>query len=645
MQIPQTKMADARKELQIVISARDEASKTISGFTDSFKKMSKDATIGATAVLATFSLISKRAIETGIDFEQARISFETFLGSGEKAGNLLKDLSDFAVNTPFNLPQVIEGAKSLLAYGVASESVVDTFGMLGDLSSGNAEKLGRLTLAFGQVKAATRLTGAELRQFHEAGIPLLETLAKQYGVTASAATEMISEKQVSFDDVRKALKTLTSEGGLYFNNMGNSAKALGGVLSNVSDEVTRFTLSILGFTQKGEIREGSIFFHLKKGAVALQGALQTMRPQIEAFVDKILKNKPALMAIAGVFIGLGLAIVAAAAPIILATAGLIAFGAAIGFFIGALMERGPQFIELFKVVGMVIEAVVNNIKISLLTAANDISTKFGAIRDTVVNIFTDIGTRIKETLALSAEDWAFFWGLITGTLINKGQQFAKDWGFFWAGIRIAYKQSTEQMGKDWNFFWAGVSQSLKENGERTKSDWQFFLTGLKERLTEWKKTAGLLWSSFLTEFKRLADSAFPNIQSAWNNMWTSMRNGVEKAIKDIIGFIDRLLDKVGSVISKFKEGVKLGIKFPSFQHGGFVDAPYGQAVPAILHGGERVVPRNGVEGGGGNGGGAVTINFSGPVSMDSPDRVDELAQRIARILGRQNELASKGLAF
>ncbi len=172
-------MADSTRTLDIVINAKDNASSKMEGVGQSFSSMSSKMLAGSAIITGALALVGKSMVQVGIDMESARTSFTTFLGSGEKAGKLLKELSDFAVKTPFDLPQVVDGTKRLLAYGVAADQVIPTFKMLGDLSSGNREKLNQLTLAYGQVKAATKLTGAELRQFSEAGIPLLQGLADQ----------------------------------------------------------------------------------------------------------------------------------------------------------------------------------------------------------------------------------------------------------------------------------------------------------------------------------------------------------------------------------------------------------------------------------------------------------------------------------
>jgi len=126
-------------------------------------------------------------VKAGADFEQTQVAFATMIGSAEKANALLKEMASFASRTPFQLADLEKATKSLLAYGVAVDDVIPTLTTLGDIAAGvGMDKLPQLILAFGQVKAATKLTGAELRQFTEAGVPLLEALVNQFNKTGKA---------------------------------------------------------------------------------------------------------------------------------------------------------------------------------------------------------------------------------------------------------------------------------------------------------------------------------------------------------------------------------------------------------------------------------------------------------------------------
>jgi hypothetical protein len=126
--------------------------------------------------------------------------------------------------------------------------------------------------------------------------------------------------------------------------------------------------------------------------------------------------------------------------------------------------------------------------------------------------------------------------------------------------------------------------------------------------------------------------------------WVTKFNMMRQAVDAVVGAIRGLISAAQDLASRAAKGLKI----PGFQHGGFVQGSYSQAVPAILHGGERVVPRTGTDvnsGGMVGGGGPVTINISGSFNLDSESRVQELANKISDVLGRQNELAGKGIGI
>lgn len=154
-------------------------------------------------------------IKVGSEFEQLQISFETMLGSGEKAKELIKDLSQFAQETPFELTDVSKGAKSLLAFGISSNKIIETLGNLGDVAAGLSVPIERLVLNFGQIKTQGKLTGRELRDFATAGVPLLDELAKVMGKTPAEVTKLVSASKVGFPQVEQAFANMSGEGGKF----------------------------------------------------------------------------------------------------------------------------------------------------------------------------------------------------------------------------------------------------------------------------------------------------------------------------------------------------------------------------------------------------------------------------------------------
>jgi tape measure domain-containing protein len=236
----------ANERIQIEINATDNASGVLARVQGNLKgfhsnimeaaSASRTFALGLGVVGGAVAGFGAMAIKAAADAEQTKISFTTMLGSAENAGKFIKDLTDFAKRTPFELKGLEESSKRLLAYGRTQEQVLPDLKILGDIAAGvGTEKLPQLILAFGQVNAATKLTGMELRQFTEAGVPLIEALAKTLGVTNAEIKDMVSEGEIGFEEVRAALAGMTTEGGKFNNLMDAQSKSLNGMISNMKD--------------------------------------------------------------------------------------------------------------------------------------------------------------------------------------------------------------------------------------------------------------------------------------------------------------------------------------------------------------------------------------------------------------------------
>jgi len=282
----------AQANIRAVITAEDRASSVLSGVGSSFGKLAGAMAVGQLAANGITRAIdavvsaSSNVLQSAADFQQSRVAFDTMLGSAEKAKKMLKEISDFAQRTPFELPEVVTGAKQLLAYNIEAEKIIPTFEALGNIAAGvGKDKLPQLILAYGQVRTATKLTGAELRQFTEAGVPMLDALAKQFGVTTGAVQDMISKGQVGFPDVEKAIAGMSSEGGKFFNLMDKQSKTFDGVLSNLNDNFMRVGRNMIGITDEGDVVQGGIFYYLTQGAQKLLDWIDAHRESIISFFN------------------------------------------------------------------------------------------------------------------------------------------------------------------------------------------------------------------------------------------------------------------------------------------------------------------------------------------------------------------------
>lgn len=177
----------------------------------------------------------------GGEFQKQRITLTSILGDSMKAETIFNRIKDLAVVSPFQFKELASYAKQLSAYSIPYEELYDTTKRLADISAGVGVDMGRIILAYGQVRSAAFLRGQELRQFTEAGIPLVDELAKRFtkltGVVTSAGDvfDKISRKEVSFGMVKDVLWELTDEGGKFYNMQEALAESLAGKWSNLQD--------------------------------------------------------------------------------------------------------------------------------------------------------------------------------------------------------------------------------------------------------------------------------------------------------------------------------------------------------------------------------------------------------------------------
>jgi tape measure domain-containing protein len=188
--------------------------------------------IGGTAALK--GLVTDMINVRG-EFQKTYISFETMLGSKEKADALMAQMVETAAKTPFDLQGVTSGAKQLLAYGTSADKVNETLVRLGNIASGLSIPLGELVYLYGTSMSQGRLFTQDVNQFMGRGIPLVAELSKELGKTESEIRKMVTEGKVGFPELQKVIENMTNEGGKFYNLMEMQSTTLSGQISNLGD--------------------------------------------------------------------------------------------------------------------------------------------------------------------------------------------------------------------------------------------------------------------------------------------------------------------------------------------------------------------------------------------------------------------------
>ncbi len=218
----------------------------IDGITDRLKQL------GAAWSAKEFA---QKVMETRGQFQQLEMAFTTMLQSGEKANALMQQLVKTAATTPFDLTGVANGAKQLLAYGVEADNVNSTLIRLGDIAAGLSIPLGDLVYLYGTTMAQGRLYTQDLNQFTGRGIPMIQELAKQFGVADSEVKKLVEEGKVGFPEVQKVIESLTDKGGKFGGLMEAQSKTITGQIANIEDAIDTM-FNDIGQSQEGIINAG-----------------------------------------------------------------------------------------------------------------------------------------------------------------------------------------------------------------------------------------------------------------------------------------------------------------------------------------------------------------------------------------------------
>lgn len=318
----------------------------------------------ALAVLGIFSGGMAGILRSGLQaagtFEQTTIAFETMLGSAEETQKVLNDLTMFAAKTPFEMPEITQAARGLIQFGERGQELMDTLNILGNAASGTSTPFGFLALVFNQVRGVGKLLTQDFRQLSTRGIVSMQDLADYLGVSLSEAEKKLSSGAIKFEDLRKLLKKLSSEGGRFFRLMERQSTSLLGLGSTLNDA-------------------WNIMFRI---------LAQSLMPAAKAFTSTMVRVVEMIQNAVIWTDGLASAALAGATGLSVLATGFLAVGLAsrfagvgiLGFFVGSGIAA--LIVTLGAGLGVLVD------KFNLLgQAASAIGTVFTALQDFGINLW------------------------------------------------------------------------------------------------------------------------------------------------------------------------------------------------------------------------------------------------------------------
>lgn len=274
-----------------------DAQKRVKAFSESVKAGVQTAMKIGAAVAAAGAAIGGYVAKTGIGYNQQMDDYtanmQTLLGGVDKAEAKIKELSDMAAKTPFELPTLADATQTLLSFGVKAEDSTGILKSLGDISLGNASKLETLTRAYGKMSSTGKITQDNIQSMIDAGFNPLNLIAERNHMTMENLNKAISDGKVPFDELTWAIQKATSEGGQYFNGMETASKTLTGRLSTLKENWRAF-LALLTKpayeTLRDTVLPSAIDMVDKLTAAFSENGIQGVLSTVESEISKISGN-------------------------------------------------------------------------------------------------------------------------------------------------------------------------------------------------------------------------------------------------------------------------------------------------------------------------------------------------------------------
>jgi len=350
----------------------NQVSSKLQAFSSKVSNTGKVLSIGLTAPL---SLAAKSMIQAGVRAEQTSMAFTTLLGSSQKAGDYLKELSDFAAHTPFDLEGLENASRMMLAYGFNAEQIIPILTDVGDATAGlglGAEGIDRIIRALGQMQQKGKVSGEEMRQLAEAGIGAWKYLAESMGLTTE---EVMKLSENGLIPAQKAIDAILAGMRKDFGGMmQKQSETAGGALSNLKDELDRLARSL---------------------ASVLIPTLTTVTKKITDFVQDV-ENAPIEVKEFGLAIG-GIAIVTG--PALIAIGNLIdavnklktALGFLAGMSLGEILLGGGSI----AIIGLSLATIINQVY--------RFSSQFSSNLANVGDAWSNLISRIRESSSSANE--------------------------------------------------------------------------------------------------------------------------------------------------------------------------------------------------------------------------------------------------
>lgn len=498
------------------------------------------AVAGAAALVGLGVAGFGAGVKTAASMEQARISFTTMLGSAQQADAFLKQLADFAAQTPFEFPELQTAASALISSGVQANKVIPIMKTLGNVTSGmgtGSEGVKRATVALQQMQAAGKITGEDLNQLRDAGIPVYDLLAAATGKSKEEVVGLANAGKLGKKELDAMMTALETGKGLErFNGlMEAQSQSLSGLWSTFGDNLN------MGLAKAVEPLIPMLKDGLGKTAEWLGNvAMPAMANGIKSAIDFLGPIVDSVRLFWGTFTGEGADTNLAEDKI----NGIIDAGAAARDAFDTMAPAIQQVVEAFQYAYSVVAPVVQQI-------ASAIMDKLGPLMPTIVGIFKGAFEIIAGIITVAVQTFQIFWAQWGGTIL----EYTKGiFGFIVNVIAAAVdiiKGIVQAVSAALKGDWQGAWDAIKAGASAA---WGHLKSAFSDG-------AAAVWAIVQKVGKDLGDAfdaMWKGAKDVGSNIVQGIANGISNGIQWVV---DAAREVAGAALQAVKDF--LGIKSPS----------------------------------------------------------------------------------
>ena len=429
-------------------------SKSSDGLSSKFTSFGTKMTVGVTAPLTA---LATAGVKYNATMETYLANLTTLLGGNEQeAQKLLDTLKEMANTTPYEATDLIKSTQTMMAFGLEAKDSYNYLQMLGDISLGSAEKLSSLTLAFSQIASSGRATMEDINQMVEQGFNPLTIIAEKTGESMGEVRERVSAGGVSFEEIAEAMKTATSEGGLYYEAMDKAGKTTEGKVSSLKDAFNSalgsMTESLLPFVTEavnGLTKVANWFANLdedgKRTVLILAGIALAIGP-VSAAIGTLIKVGSGIKTLVTMIKSwsvvtklmtaaqAALNLVMSMNPITLIIIAIVALIAIIVLLWTKCEWFRDGVMAVINAIWSVIQTVATFIGNIFQTVFNVVSGVFNAIWSVVQTVFNFIWTIVQNYVNFWITVWSTIFNVVSTVLTTIWNTIQSVFNFIWGII-------------------------------------------------------------------------------------------------------------------------------------------------------------------------------------------------------------------